>query len=152
MKSADQRHKYLLSGPHCDKTCLRGFCKGKIQTSLPSNRGLLEQWNFDWCILRYGPFQTANNKGADQTAWMRRLVCAFVGRNPPKTGFLSTRPSYNLRFEISWLFRCFWTGPDSKWNPDVLGKAKWQWYQFRHTFSWSPQFPASSSDSWHAAK
>ena len=24
----------------------------------------------------------ANNKGADQTAWMRRVVCAFVVRKP----------------------------------------------------------------------
>ena len=23
-------------------------------------------------------FQKANNKGADETAWMRRLVCAFA--------------------------------------------------------------------------
>ena len=34
----------------------------------------------------------ANNKDADQTARMRRLVCAFVVHNPPKTGFLATRP------------------------------------------------------------
>ena len=27
-------------------------------------------------------FQSANNKGADQTVWMHRLVCAFVVRNP----------------------------------------------------------------------
>ena len=33
-----------------------------------------------------------NNKGADQTARMRRLVCAFVVRKPPKTGFLASRP------------------------------------------------------------
>ena len=33
----------------------------------------------------------ANNKGADQTARMRRLVCASVVRKPPKTGFLASR-------------------------------------------------------------
>ena len=33
-----------------------------------------------------------NKKGADQTAWMRRLVCAYVVPNPTKTGFLATRP------------------------------------------------------------
>ena len=33
-----------------------------------------------------------NNKGADQTARMLRLVSAFVVRKPPKTGFLATRP------------------------------------------------------------
>ena len=30
--------------------------------------------------------QNANNKGADQTAWMRRLVCAFVVRKPHFVG------------------------------------------------------------------
>ena len=35
----------------------------------------------------------SNNKGADQTAQMRRLVCACVVRKPPKTGFLETRPN-----------------------------------------------------------
>ena len=28
----------------------------------------------------------------DQTARMRRLVCAFAVRKPPKTGFLTSRP------------------------------------------------------------
>ena len=36
---------------------------------------------------RYDTFQSAN-EGADQTAWMRRLVCAFVVRKPLKTGYL----------------------------------------------------------------
>ena len=40
---------------------------------------------------RYDTFQKANNKGADQTARMRRLVCACVVCKPPKTGFLATR-------------------------------------------------------------
>ena len=34
----------------------------------------------------------ANNKGADQTVQMCRLVCACVVRKPPKTGFLASRP------------------------------------------------------------
>ena len=33
-------------------------------------------------------------KGADQTAQMRRLVCACVFRKPPKTGFLASRSIY----------------------------------------------------------
>ena len=33
-----------------------------------------------------------NNKGADQTALMRKLVCVFVVCNPLKTGFLAMRP------------------------------------------------------------
>ena len=34
----------------------------------------------------------ANNKGADQTVRMRRLICACVVRKPTKTGFLTSRP------------------------------------------------------------
>ena len=35
--------------------------------------------------------ELANDKGADQTARMRRLVCAFVVRKSPETGFLLLR-------------------------------------------------------------
>ena len=38
-----------------------------------------------------------HNKGADQTARMRRLVCACVVRKPPKTGFLASRPINDRR-------------------------------------------------------
>ena len=33
---------------------------------------------FAWCKLGYHTFQIVNSKGADQTAWMRMLVCAFA--------------------------------------------------------------------------
>ena len=36
-------------------------------------------------------------KGTDQTARMRRLVCAFVVRKPQKTGFLGSRPICKLQ-------------------------------------------------------
>ena len=36
----------------------------------------------------YYSIQAANNKGADQTARMRRLICAFVVRIWHKSGFL----------------------------------------------------------------
>ena len=39
-------------------------------------------------------YKKTNNKGADQTARMRRLVCACVVRKPPKTGFPSRSPFY----------------------------------------------------------
>ena len=42
----------------------------------------------------YDTFQKTNNKGADQTARMRRLVCACVVHKPLKTGFLASRPKY----------------------------------------------------------
>ena len=43
-------------------------------------------------FVRY-TLQNVNNKGADQTAWMRRLVCAFVVR---KSDFVSQIDGSNL--------------------------------------------------------
>ena len=43
------------------------------------------------------PTLKANNKGADQTARMRRLVCACVVRKPPKTGLLRQGPYHVCR-------------------------------------------------------
>ena len=43
---------------------------------------------------RYDTFQIANSKGADQSARMCRLVCAFVVRKRQKTGFLVSRTVY----------------------------------------------------------
>ena len=36
-----------------------------------------------------------NNKGADQSAWLLRLVCAFVIRKTRTTGFFVLRPKYD---------------------------------------------------------
>ena len=55
------------------------------------HRLYLEIWNCTCCKPRYN-FQKGNNKGADQTARMRRLVCACVINRSPKTGFLASRP------------------------------------------------------------
>ena len=49
--------------------------------------------------LTYGTCQKANNKGTDQTAQMHRLVCAFIVRKPPKTGFLASGP-FNVRLSF----------------------------------------------------
>ena len=38
---------------------------------------LLASWNFVYSNYRYYTIQAANNKGADQTAWMHRLICIF---------------------------------------------------------------------------
>ena len=40
----------------------------------------------------YDTLQKAKNIGADQTAQMRRLVCAFVAPKSLKTDFLASRP------------------------------------------------------------
>ena len=57
----------------------------------PQLQRLARKLRFCLSKLRYGAFQKANNKGADQTARMRRLVCAFVVRQLPKTCFLAVR-------------------------------------------------------------
>ena len=44
----------------------------------------------------YDTFQKVNNKGADQTARMHRLVCACVALKPQEAGFLAPRPISTL--------------------------------------------------------
>ena len=66
--------------PRHEKTGLPGVRPGKTQTGLLSYRDKLESWNFGFSKDRYSTIWEANNKGADQTAWMRRLICAFVVR------------------------------------------------------------------------
>ena len=58
--------------------------------------GTDESTPFAGSMFRYDTFQKANNKGADQTARMRRLACDCVVRKPPKTGFLASRPILSL--------------------------------------------------------
>ena len=60
----------------------------------------LENRNFSFSKLRYGTFQKTNNKGTDQTALMRRLVCACVVCKPLKTGFLASKPICKLTLLI----------------------------------------------------
>ena len=79
-------------GPRRDKTCLRSFRQSEIQTSHLGYRDLLVNWKFAPSKSRYGTFQYGNNKGADQAARMRRLVCAFVVRNYRRQVFLLWGP------------------------------------------------------------
>ena len=55
----------------------------KTQIKLLSYKMLLESWNFENLQFIYA----ANNKGADQTAQMRRLICTFVVRIRQKQVF-----------------------------------------------------------------
>ena len=63
-----------------------GFLTKQDSNQSPQLQRLARKLKF--CKSRY----EANNKGADQTARMRRLVCACVVRKPPKTGFLASCP------------------------------------------------------------
>ena len=90
-----------LNGPRCEKSCLQGFRQSETQTSLLSYRGYLENQNFSCSKFRDDTFQNPNNKGADQSARMRRLICTFVVCKSPKTGFLASRPTYVKLFAFS---------------------------------------------------
>ena len=90
-------------GPRRKKTCLRGVLQCEFLNSLLSYRDQIENWNFTWIMSTYDTFQNANNKGADQTARMRRLVCAFVVHKPPKTGFLALRHNLHSGYLIKYL-------------------------------------------------
>ena len=54
----------------------------------------------------YFTFQISNNKGADQTARMRRLVRAFVVRKLQSQGFLRRGP-YDVEAHASWPPSCY---------------------------------------------
>ena len=56
-------------------------------------------------------FHIANNKGVDQTARMRRLVCAFVVHKQQFQGF-SRRGPYDDEAQASW--------PPPAYAPDVI--------------------------------
>ena len=81
-------------GRRRDKTCLQGFWQSEIKTNLLSYSDKLENWNFTRSKSGYYTLQLANNIGADQTARMHRLVCAFVVLKPQKTSFLASRPIF----------------------------------------------------------
>ena len=80
--------------PRREKTCLRGVSQSGFQTGILSYRDYLENRNFTCSKFTYKTLQKWNNKGADQSARMRRLVCACVVRKPPKKGFLASRPMW----------------------------------------------------------
>ena len=46
-------------------------------------------------------FQITNNTGADQTVWMRRLVCPFLAIRQQSQGFLRRCP-YDVEAQASW--------------------------------------------------
>ena len=72
--------------------------------------------------LHYDTFQKANNKGADQSAQMCRLVCACVVRKPPKTGFLALRPISDRVCTLNGL--CYGCTYKGCLNPFFLNRAK----------------------------
>ena len=78
------------------QTCLQGLRQSETQTTLLSYRDQLENCKFTCSKFRY-TFNLANNKGADQTAQMRRLVCAFVVRKHRRQVFSCRGPYHTLQ-------------------------------------------------------
>ena len=72
-----------------------GFTTNRVSNQAPQLQRLASELKFRYSKFTYGTFQKVNNKGADQTVRMRRLVCACVVCKPPKKGFLATRPIYS---------------------------------------------------------
>ena len=118
--------------PSREKVCLRGFRPGKTQSSLLSYRDQPEILKFQIYKLEVSFCLGSNNKSADQTARMRKLICAFVVRIWHKIHFLMTW----LIYFSSW-YKCnriirdqanevylLCIGPFSLWhNPDQQGNS-----------------------------
>ena len=99
--------KQYLFEPRYEKTCLRGLRPGKTQTGLLSYMDKLESWNFGFSKYRYYTISVVNNKGADQTVRMRRLILTFVARIWLKQVF-SWRGSFvNGIYTYCWYFLLF---------------------------------------------
>ena len=70
----------VLYEPRHDKTCLREF-PTRLDTNRPAQpQQLARVLKFRLQNLEILYYLSSDNKGADQTARMRRLICAFVVR------------------------------------------------------------------------
>ena len=72
------------------KIVFGGQRPGNTQTGLLSYRDKSYTLNFDFSKDSYYTIYAWNNKGADQIARMRRLICTFVIRIRHKTAFPMT--------------------------------------------------------------
>ena len=82
---------HVIIGASSRENLFLGFLTKWVSNQSPQLQRLGRKFKFQLKFM-YDTFQKANNKGADQTALMRRLVCACVSRKPQKTGFLASRP------------------------------------------------------------
>ena len=88
-------------GPHCEKNCFRGWRGGgggggcfdkECFKPVSSAKETSLKIEISPAASLHIILSKKQKKGADQTARMRRLVCACVVHKPPKTGFLASRP------------------------------------------------------------
>ena len=80
----------LLTEHHLEFLSLKGGSRGSSESTLVK---MSNCWK-SHALAHYDTFLKANNKCTDQTAQisMHRLVCTFVVRRPPKTGFSRRGP------------------------------------------------------------
>ena len=80
-----------------------GMVSGLVKMASQGRRQSIYHVEAKQKLENYGniTFQIANNTGADQTARMRRLVCAFVVRKQHSLGF-SHRDPYDVEAQASW--------------------------------------------------
>ena len=90
--SAHDRYMYIWASLR--ENLSLGFPTKRVSNQSPQLQRLARILKFTRSKFAYGTFQKANNKGADQTARMRRLVCTCVISNTQKTGFLASRPIF----------------------------------------------------------
>ena len=84
-------------GPRCEKNCFGGGGGGCFDKECfkPVSSAKETSLKIEISPAASLPMILSKNqkkKCADQTARMRRLVCACVVHKPPKTGFLASRP------------------------------------------------------------
>ena len=89
----------ILFGPRREKTVFGVFDKARPKPVCSATESSKKIEISPESCLHMILYKKANNKGADQTARMRRLFCASVVRKPLKTGFLALRP--NVYYLIS---------------------------------------------------
>ena len=87
----------------------------------PQLQRLARNWNFVCSKFRYITFQKANDTGADQTARMRRLVCAFVVRKPPDDRFSS------VEAHLTPYCKPYWQTVDMERSGSVIECSTWYW-------------------------
>ena len=85
----DEGKAYIIWASSRENLSL-GFLPKRVSNQSLQLQRLARKLKFH--LFTYNTFQKANNKCADQTARMHRLVCACVIRKPPKTGFLALSP------------------------------------------------------------
>ena len=75
-----------------------GFTTKRVSNQSPQLQRLVRKLKFH--LFTYDTFQKENNKGADQTARMRRLVCACVIRKSRRQVFSRRGPIMRRHMEF----------------------------------------------------